>query len=81
MTVLKNLDTIYGKITDKMATLAYWLSRIPESRMMSSTATRLNIPVTHSRKSWMENTRTIGSLSRDPVLVSNEINKIDKRIK
>ena len=48
--------------------------------MMSSAVTRLNIPVTHSRKLWMENMRIIGSWSRDPVLVSDYINKIEKGI-
>ena len=57
------------------------MSRIPESRMISSTATRLNIPVMHSRKLWIESTRTIESLSQDPGLVSNEIANIDKIIK
>ena len=48
---------------------------------MSSTVTRLNIPVTHLLKLWMENRRTIGSWSQYPGLVINEINNIGKRIK
>ena len=53
---------------------------MPESQLMSSTVTRLNIPVTHSRKFWMENTGIIGSSSRDLGLESNYITNIDKRI-
>ena len=49
--------------------------------MMSSTVTRLNIPLTHSRKLWTDNTRTVVSWSRDTGLVSNEITNIEKRIK
>ena len=49
-----------------------------ESQMMSSPATRLDIPVTHSLKSWMGNTGISWSWSRDPVLVSNEFTKNDK---
>ena len=36
------------------------MSRIPESRIMSPTVTRLNIPATHSQKFLMDNTITIG---------------------
>ena len=49
--------------------------------MMLSAVTRLNIPVTILRKLWMENIRTIGYLSRDTGLVSDEITNIEKRIK
>ena len=49
--------------------------------MMSLTATILNITVTHLQNLWTDNTRMIGYWSRDPLLVSNEINKIEKRIK
>ena len=57
------------------------MPRITESRIMPSTAKILNIPVTHSWKSCMENTGKIGSWSRDPGLVSNDITRIYKRIK
>ena len=49
--------------------------------MIPSNATRLNIPVTQSLRSWMEKTGMIGSWSRDPGLVSNQITKIGKIIK
>ena len=49
--------------------------------MISSALTRLNIPVTHFRKSWMKNIIIIGSSLQYPVLVSNEITKTEKRIK
>ena len=48
---------------------------------MSSTVTRLNIPVTHSQKLWIENTRMIGYWSQDTGLVSNDITKIENIIK
>ena len=48
---------------------------------MLSTVKRLNIPVMHSRKLWVENTGTVESLSLNPGLVSNDITNIDKRIK
>ena len=48
--------------------------------MISSAVTRMNISVTHSQKSCMENIKTIGSSSRDPGLVSNDITNIEKRI-
>ena len=43
--------------------------------------TRINIPVTHLRKSWTGKIRTIGSLSQDPGLVSDDITNIEKIIK
>ena len=42
---------------------------------------KLNIPVTHSRKLWMENIRMTGSWSQDTGLLSDEITKIEKGIK
>ena len=37
-------------------------------------------PVTHSQKLWIENIRMIGSWSRDPGLLSDNITKIEKGI-
>ena len=54
---------------------------IPESHMISSNMIRMNIPFNHLRESCIDNTGTIGSWSQDPVLVSNGITNIDKRIK
>ena len=48
--------------------------------MMSSNVTRLNIPVPHSLRSWIEKTEIIVSWSQDPGLVINQITKIDKII-
>ena len=49
--------------------------------MISSSVTRINITVTHSRKLWMENTRMIIYWSQDPGLVSDDITNIEKIIK
>ena len=57
------------------------VSRIPDSWMISSNVTRLNIPVTHLMRSWMKKTGIIGYWSRDPLLVSNKITNIYKIIK
>ena len=57
------------------------MSRVLESLVMSSAVTRLNIPVTHSWKSWMEKIRTGVSWSQYTVLVSNYITRIEMRIK
>ena len=40
--------------------------------------TRINHSVTHLLKSWMGNKIMIGSLSRDPGLVSDEMTKTEK---
>ena len=49
--------------------------------MISPAVTKLNIPFMHLWKFWMENTRMIGYWSRDPGLISNEITKIENKIK
>ena len=49
--------------------------------MMSSNMKRLNILIVHFLGSWMDKSGTIGSWSRDTVLVSNKITNIDKIIK
>ena len=54
------------------------MSRIPESQMTYSPMTILNIPVTHFLKLWMGNTIMVGSLSQYPLLVSDEIARVDK---
>ena len=57
------------------------MSRISESRMMSSDITRLNVQVTHLWRLWLKNIITIGYWSRDPELVSDENTNIKRRIK
>ena len=54
------------------------LSIILESQMLSSPVTRMSIPVTYSLKFWMGEIGISRSLSQDPGLVINELNKIDK---
>ena len=61
--------------------LEWIMSIFLESRMKSWNVTRLNIPVTHLLRLWMEKTGMIGSWSQDPGLVSKHITKIDKIIK
>ena len=53
--------------------------RRQESHITSSPMTRLNIPVTHSLKSWMRKTGMSKSWSKYPGLVSNGFTKIGKR--
>ena len=48
------------------------MSGISESWMKSWNVTRLNVPVTHLLKSWMEKTVKNGSWSQYPGLVSNK---------
>ena len=52
--------------------------RIIDSQMTSSPVTRLNIPVTHSLKSWMWKTGMGGYWSQDPGLVSDYFTSIGK---
>ena len=64
-----------------MLGIGYLLSRILESHMMSSSVTILNVTVTHLLSCWMVKSGIIGSWSRDPVLVSNQITNIYNIIK